>query len=157
MQFRNGIRFLVQCPVVAATEIAAGDLLFIENGKALPASDFTWSTDLETTQADFVAAFLGVAYSSSAAGETDPVSVDISPLAFYEVETTAVINTLASFVGPAEGETGALSNSVLASVASATRAIGRVTKISAGSETRAGVSLASSCFTASSNVNAALG
>ena len=157
MQFRNGIRFRVQCTVAAATEIAAGDLLFIENGKALPASDFSWNTDLETTQAAFAAAFLGVAYSSSAAGETDPVSVDISPLAFYEAEMSAAVTMLASFVGPAEGDTGALSNSVLASVASATRAIGRVTKISAGSETRAGVSLASSCFTASSNVNAALG
>lgn len=157
MQFRNGIRFLVQCPVLSATEIAAGDLLYWDNGMAKPAADYPWNTDLATTQANFAAAFLGVAYSNSALGESHPVSVDVSPFAFYEAETATTLSTFAAFVAPSEEAPGVLSNRVLAATLAASQAIGRVTKIATGSQKHAGVSLASSVFTASANVNAALG
>src|SRR5687768_15859861 len=82
--FRSGIVQLIRCPVLAATVIEPGDLLFLDADTVKPAADFTWTTDLATTRGNFAAKFLGIAHTGSADGETDDVSVDVSPLAVYE-------------------------------------------------------------------------
>src|SRR5438128_14642 len=72
--------------VDSGTVIEAGDLVWLDTNDAKPAKDFTWTTDLATTQGNFAAVFLGVAHQSSAAGETADISVDLSPFSVYEFD-----------------------------------------------------------------------
>ncbi|MBQ9455414.1 MAG: hypothetical protein IJU53_07065, partial [Thermoguttaceae bacterium] len=65
----------VSAPVASATVIEIGDLLYLDSGKALPASSFAKSTDLAGTQAAFAPKFLGVAMQASPAGMTYPIRV----------------------------------------------------------------------------------
>ena len=155
MQFRTGVRLLVRVPVAEAAVIAPGDLVYFDGAAAAAAWDFPWTTDLATTRAAFAAAFLGVAYSGSAAGEAEPISVDISPMSFYETSSVIAIAEIGIPVGPAENA-GTLSNTVLEQTPAA-EAIGRVMKSSAPNSTRIGASLASAFHTGSANVNAAIG
>lgn len=79
LRYRHGDVQLRRLRVDSATVIEAGDLVWLDSDDVKPASDFTWDTNLATTQAAFAAAFVGVAHTPSAAGETDDVAVDVSP------------------------------------------------------------------------------
>jgi hypothetical protein len=85
---RHGPQFLVRVAVDSATEIRAGDLLFLDTDDAKPASSEAWNTDLATTQANFNNHFLGIAQADHPAGSgaVDDFPVDISPLAVYELD-----------------------------------------------------------------------
>jgi len=78
----NGEQQFVEVAVATATVIYIGDMVYLDtsNNVVKPASDYTWNTDLATTQASFAAFFLGIAGDQSAVGDTDKVKVDISPL-----------------------------------------------------------------------------
>lgn len=78
---------IVYVAVDDTTTINEGDFLFLDTDDAKPASDFTWGSDLATTQATFVNQFLGIAKSSHASGDgavTD-FPVDISPFSVITV------------------------------------------------------------------------
>ena len=155
-RFRSGLVQLVRFPVSAATVIEPGDLLFLSSGLVAPAADFTWTTDLATTQAAFAAAFVGVAYTGSADGETEAVSVDISPLAVYESDANAATFNVGDLLAPAE-TLSALANQTLDQVASASLAIARAMETTAASSPTVRACFASSIHAASANVNAAVG
>src|SRR5690606_15130961 len=100
--FRSGVVQLVRCPVVSTTILAPGDLVYLDEGAVKPAGDSPWTTDLATTRGNFAAQFLGVAYSGSDDGETDDVSVDVSPLAVYELAAKSGEYAFGDLLAPAE-------------------------------------------------------
>ena len=153
--FRSGIVHLVRFEVAPATVIEPGDLLFLTSGKVEPAAMFPWTTDLATTRAAFAAAFVGVAHTGSADGEDEPVSVDVSPLAIYEVEVNTAAFQIGNPLAPAE-TVNALDSQLLEQTGNAAEAIARCME-SAAAAPSIRCCLASSIHTASANVNAAVG
>ena len=155
LRFRSGQVHLRKIPVESSTVIEAGDLLWLDNGAAKPASDFAWDTNLSTTQAAFAAQFLGVAHQPSLAGETLPISVDVSSESVYEFDVDSDDYVFGQPLGPSE-DSSSLERQQLAA-ANAAAAIARAAEFSSDSVTRLRVTFASAYHTASSNTNAVLG
>lgn len=156
LRYRSGQVELRKVRVDADTVIEAGDLVFLDNDDAKPASEFTWTSNLATTQAAFAAAFLGVAHQASAAGDTDPVSVDVSPFSVYEMNVAAGTYEVGDLLSPDESSSTLMCQQ-LEAVASGGLGIARAAEYKASSSTRLRVTFASAFHTASSNVNAELG
>lgn len=112
---RFGPQFLVHVAVDSATEIAAGDALFLDTDDAKPAADFTWDTDLATTQAAFVNKFLGIAQADHPAnsGAVTNFPVDISPMSVYEMTCASQTHELGDTLGPDKASGNALISSAL--------------------------------------------
>jgi hypothetical protein len=90
LRFRSGQVQLVKVPVLQHVEIDVGDLVYLWAGKAFPLSQFPddW-VDLSDRRKAVPKAFLGIAHQSTASGETEHISVDLSPLAVYEMDVEA--------------------------------------------------------------------
>lgn len=86
LRLRSGQVQLVRARVRSEDAIDAGDLVYFDDNVARPASTFTPRASAEETQAAFAAVFLGIAHQPSAPGEEHDISVDISPMAVYEVD-----------------------------------------------------------------------
>jgi len=156
LRFRSGPVQLIKASVDSGSAIEPGDLLYLDSGTARPASEFTWDTDLATTQAAFADAFLGIAHERSEVGETEPISVDISPQAIYEFDLDASSYTLGDLLGPDEA-TSTLMTQQLEAVGTTARAIARLVEITSGFVSKARVTFASAYSTGSANVNAQVG
>lgn len=143
-------------PVLSATVIAKGDMLFLDSGTVKPAASFTWDTNIATTQASFAAAFVGIAYTASANGETDPVQVDVSSESVWEFDMASATMLVGAPMGPAKASGNALENQKIVS-ATATSCIFRASDNYASATTRGKVTMASAYHTGSSNVNANVG
>lgn len=105
----TGFPDVINVPVVLDNEdlpdadIADGDLLFDDgNGFASPVTEFTWDTNLATTQAAFVAAFLGVSSGRSRLGSEDardlvvPVRMDGND----QVDCVSAAHQIGDLLGP---------------------------------------------------------
>ena len=156
LRFRSGQVELHKVRVDSDTVIDAGDLVWLDTDDAKPAADFTWTTDLATTQGNFAAAFLGVAHQSSAAGETSDISVDLSPFSVYEFDVGSDTYELGGLLGPSHG-TNVLTNQKLETVASSGLAIARAAEYKAAASALLRVQFASAFHSASANVNADVG
>ena len=99
LRFRSGQVLLHKVRVDGGTVIDAGDLVYLDGDDVKPASSFPWDTDLATTQAAFAAVFLGVAHQQSAAGETDDLSIDLSPHAVYEFDANSAAYEIGDLLG----------------------------------------------------------
>ncbi len=155
-RFRSGLVQLVRFHVAPETVIEAGDLLWNDAGFVKPASEFAWTTDLATTRAAFAAAFAGIAHTPSADGETEDVSVDLSPLAVYELDAVAAGFKVGDALAPAE-DSSTLSSRTLEKVSNAAHAIARSAENVVGTASNVRACLASAVHAGSSNVNAAVG
>ena len=89
LRFRSGAVELHRLRVDSATVIEAGDMVYLDTDDVKPASSFTWTTDLPTTQGAFAAVFLGIAHQQSASGATDPLSVELPPHSVLDVNVNA--------------------------------------------------------------------
>lgn len=98
--------------------------VWLDTNDVKPASDFTWDTDLATTQAGFSVVFVGIAYESSADGETNDILIDISGNSVYEYDCASATFQPGTPVAPAKDTGNALLNNKLVSCAAAA-AIGR--------------------------------
>ncbi len=156
LRFRSGQVELRKVRVDSGTVIEAGDLVYLDADDVKPASQFPWNTDLATTQSAFAAVFLGVAHQPSAAGETDPVSVDLSPHAVYEFDVNPATYELGDALGPDE-QSAALMNQQLEAVASGTLGIARAAEYRGTTAGTLRVVFASAYHPGSANVNASLG
>lgn len=157
-RFRSGRVHLARVRVDSATVIEKGDLVYLDTDDVKPASSFTWDTDLATTQAAFAAAFLGVAHEQSASGDTDPISVDLSPDAVYEFDVASATYEVGDMLGPdKDGGNNKLMDQQLEAVASGGLGIARAAEYKAAAATALRVTLASAYYTGSANVNANLG
>jgi hypothetical protein len=156
LRFRSGQVFLHKLRVDSGTVIEAGDLMFLDTDDVKPASDFPWTTNLATTQGNFAASFLGIAHQQSADGDTDDLSIDLSPHAVYEFDVNAATYEAGDLLGPDE-LSSALMNQQLEAVASADLAIARAAEYKANSSSLLRVTFASAFHTGSANVNAGIG
>ncbi|MCH7687120.1 MAG: hypothetical protein IH899_10640 [Planctomycetes bacterium] len=156
LRFRSGQVHLHKLRVDSATVIEAGDMVFLDTDDVKPAGSFTWTTDLATTQGNFAASFLGVAHQQSANGDTDDVSVDLSPDAVYEFDVNSATYEVGDDLGPDE-QSSALMNQQLEAIASGGLGIARAAEFKANAASLLRVTFASAFSTGSANVNAALG
>lgn len=132
-RYRYGDTCPVQAPFDTAVAIAIGDLCYIDSstGKVEPASNFTWTSDLATTQPLFAARFVGVAgqrydgTNSTAYGIKDG-NLRVDTDGVYEFDCAAATFKVGDLVGPAKQSGNALENQKVAAVAGKTLAIGRV-------------------------------
>lgn len=156
LRFRSGQTQLFKLRVDSGTVIEAGDLVYLDGNGVKPAGNFPWTTDLETTQTAFCTLFLGVAWQASPDGETEDVSVDLSPHSIYEYDVASGTFEVGGLLGPDE-LSSTLRNQQLASVASTAAAIARAAEYKAAAATSLRVMFASAFHTGSANANASVG
>lgn len=156
LRFRSGQVQLHKLRVASATVIEAGDMVFLDANDVKSAGSFTWTTDLATTQGNFAASFLGIAHQQSANGDTDDISVDLSPQAVYEFDANPATYEVGDALGPDE-LSAALMNQQLEAAASSASGIARAAEYKASSASTLRVTFASAFAAGSSNVNAAIG
>ena len=156
LRFRSGQVELRKVRVDSATVIEAGDLVWLDTDDAKPASAFAWTTNLATTQGNFAASFLGVAHQQSRAGDTDPISVDVSPHSVYEFNVNSASYEVGALLGPDESSS-TLMNQQLEAVGSAAAAIARAAEFTSGAQGMLRVTFASAYACGSANVNAQVG
>ena len=155
LRFRSGQVNLRKVRVDSGTVISAGDLVWLDADDAKPASAFAWNTDLATTQSDFAAKFLGVAHQSSQSGDTDPISVDLSPHSVYEFDVNTASYELGDVLGPDELSSTLMNQQLEAAVAGS--GIARAVEYTPSASGTLRVTLASAYATGSGNVNAEIG
>jgi len=89
-RYHHGKQTIVQMPVASATVIEIGDFVCYTSGYAVSPSSFKTGNAASTNaRAAAEAAFVGMALSASASGETDPINVDISLESVYELALKA--------------------------------------------------------------------
>lgn len=155
---RQGRSVLKKMPVASATVIARGDVLFYDTTDHVvkPAADFTWDSDLVTTQAAFAEVFAGIAEEASASGETDPVSVETSPEAVYEIDVpSGTYHQDDEFANDKASGNALLSQTLEQAIS--TLSIAKCFKNMTAAGTRVWVTFAPALNTNSSNVNANIG
>ncbi len=155
LRFRSGQVQLHKLRVDSGTVIEAGDLVFLDTDDVKPASDFTWDTDLATTQSEFAAVFLGVAQQQSADGDTDDVSVDLSPFSVYEFDVNSATYEVGDSLGPDENSSALMNQQLEA--ASAGNAVARAAEYQASASSTLRVQFASAYHPGAANANATLG
>ena len=130
----------VMAEVDTTSAIALGDLVAQVSGEVISATNFTWTTNLATTQENFATAFLGISgqtklanvekiYGNSVANQ---IRIDCSGI--YEGDYTGVALVIGDYVGPSSAASVLLPQS-LVKVATASLAIGRVVESLAGNGT----------------------
>lgn len=96
----------VIAPVATAKAVAVGDLVALSSGSVISALDFTWDTNLATTQTAFALALLGVSGQSKVADKAsvygnstaNEIRVDCSGI--FEATYTGTALLVGDFVGP---------------------------------------------------------
>ena len=130
----------VVAPVATNKAIQVGDLCAIVSGNAVSAADFTWDTDLATTQENFAAAFLGVSGQLKRAdiakvyGNSNDNEIRVDCSGIYQGTYTGSALVVGDFVGPSSSGSALLPQS-LVKVASKDLAIGSVVEALAGTGT----------------------
>lgn len=155
-RFRSGQMKLVPFQVASATVIEPGDMVFVYStlDQVKAAGDFTWDTNIATTQAGFVNVFAGIAYTGSASGETDDVLVDVSSNSIYEYPCASATFKTGAPVGPAK-QSGNLLEPQKVVEAVGTSSCGRTVEPKSSAATSIRVSFASAY--SAHNTNAVVG
>ena len=140
--FRRGQRRIASVAVDSGTVIAIGDMLYLATDDVRPASDFTWDTNLATTQAGFADVFVGIAMHKSASGDVLPVDIDISADSEYQFGCASATYAYGATVGPDKASGNALLAQTLEAAVAAS-SVARVLKAEASATTAVWVSFAS--------------
>jgi hypothetical protein len=107
--------------------IQSGDFVANVSDKAVPASAFTWTTDLATTQTNFAASFLGASESRSLPeADIRGMRVAVNMDGTYEVDCTSANYTVGQYVGLAKDTGNNLLSSKVEACTTKVRAIGVV-------------------------------
>lgn len=152
--YRKGPVTLRSYPVASASVVNLGDAVYMDT-TAKANGDYTWDTNLATTQGTHAAVFIGIAHTASASGETDNIQVNVNPETVYEVDCASATFLPGALVGFAK-QSGNLLEPQKVAAAISTSSVGRV-ETGVTSATRVRVTFASAYHTASSNVNANVG
>ena len=155
-RFRSGQMKLVLFRVASATVISQGDMVFVYStlDQIKSAADFTWDTNIATTQAGFANVFAGIAYTGSASGETDDVLVDVSSASVYEFPCASATFKTGAPIGPAKQSGNYMENQKVVE-ATGTSSVGRTVEPKSSAATSIKVSFASAY--AAHNTNAVVG
>lgn len=123
---RIGTPEIRTAPVLAATVIEVGDMLWYDasNNCVKPASDYTWDTDLATTQGTFKDVFIGIAIHGKTASQPAG-TIAFGTRGQWEMDCASAAFDMATFLGPAKQSGNALENQKVVAVANATLAIGK--------------------------------
>lgn len=132
-QYIQDPNYPIVAPVATATAVNVGDLVAVQSGAVVPASGFTWNTDLVTTQTAFAAAFVGHSFQFKGAnvarvfGNSEDNTLGVSSAGTYEFDCAAANFTLGQYVGVAKNPAAnALLDQTVVGVGSAAAAIGQV-------------------------------
>lgn len=125
-RYRYGETKPATAPVGSADVIEIGDMVGLSSGAVKNAADTAWNTNLATTQADFVATFLGVAMQQSASGSTDEIRIASDGV--FEFTCAAATFHVGDLVGPAKQTGNLLESQKVVAVSTIATAIGRVWK-----------------------------
>lgn len=110
----------LNCPTAASVMINTGDHLWLNSGVATPASSFTWTSNLATTQAAFRLLYLGVANEDKSVLDVSTRSIQVIVDGIFQYPCTALGGALhiGNFIAPDKDPAGNnLMDQVLASVA----------------------------------------
>lgn len=146
LRFRSGQVQLVKCRVDANTIIEAGDMVWLDGDDVKPASAFPWGGLLDSQQG-FATKFLGIAHQQSQDGDTTPISVDLSPLSVYEMDTPATTYEVGDMLG-ADEQSHTLMNQKIEKVGYKSAAIARAVEFKSTASSTLRVSFASAFFSA---------
>lgn len=93
-RFLRGLQTPIEVPVASATVIEKGDFICLVSGNAVPAGSVADAGDAAANREAVADAFIGMALTASASGETDPVIVDCSDNAIYKLtlQTAAAVS-----------------------------------------------------------------
>lgn len=142
MRWRYGETNSVIAAVDSSTVIELGDLLYLSDGEAFPASAMTPESTVAATQAAFSAAFLGVAMQKSNSGDAAPIRVATTGV--FEYDAPSATYGLGDMVGIYEEEAeDDLPSQKLDVVELVAGAIGRVCRIESTATTSILVTLKS--------------
>jgi hypothetical protein len=150
-QYKHSNPAPVMAPVATAKAVALGDLVGQSSSTLVKASDTVWDTNLATTQAAFVALFMGVSAQRKDANVARPYgnSVDnyirVDTDGVYEFDCASASFDVGDLVGPAKDTGNALLDNKVVAVGSSAAAIGRVHKKGA-SVTRVQVKILSTLY-----------
>lgn len=100
---------------IPTNTISPGDLVAQVSGYALKASDWTWDTNLATTQAAFALAFIGLSAGRSRAASTDARDLNIPVLKDGDelCDVTSGNYTFGQYLGPAKDTGNNLKNTLV--------------------------------------------
>lgn len=122
----------VIAPVLTAQAVAVCDLVGLSSGNVVRAEDQAWDTDLATTQAAFVALFLGVSGQRKTAnvarvdGNSEDNRIRVDAEGVYEYDCASASFAVGDLVGPAKQSGNALESQKVVAAGSESVAIGRV-------------------------------
>jgi hypothetical protein len=119
--------------VDSATVIEIGDMLWLDTDDVKPASDYTWDTNIATTQRAFAKVFVGVAADRSASGDTDLLQVNMAGV--HEFACASAAHELEDYVAPANSGSSTLVNQTVVKVTDPTLAIAKVAQREASATT----------------------
>ena len=146
MRWRYGDTNPVVAAVDAEAEIAIGDLVWLDDGEAKPASAQADQGNKPANQAAFAADFLGVAMQRSQSGDAAPIRVATTGV--FEFDCPSDTYELGDLMGPDENDEGdALLDQHLVKVAAGQLAIGRVARREPADSTRVLVDVRSTVMT----------
>ena len=140
-RYRKGDTDPRSVAVDSATVIEVGDMIYLVSGKAKPAADLAWDTNIATTQETFHDAFLGVALQRSRDGDTDDIAY--ASKGEFEFDCASATFAMGALVGVAKQSGDAIENQKVVGVAGANLAVGRVTRIVTSAATTVHVAIES--------------
>lgn len=112
--------------VDSAQVIEIGDFTWLNTDDVRAASDYTWDSDLATTQRSFVKLCAGVSGDQSESGDTDEVAIETGGI--VEMDCAAAQFEISDLVGLAKALGNNLEDQKVVAVASHDLAIGKVTQ-----------------------------
>lgn len=119
--------------IATAQVTAINDICAMVTGTVVRAADFTWTTDLATTQTAFALVFAGVAAQVKTSttnarvyGNSEDNVIMLSTAGVFEYDCAAATLEVGDFVGPAKDTGNALLSNKVVKVATAALSIGRV-------------------------------
>jgi len=127
MRWRYGDTNPVTLPVLVGIVIEIGDLIYLNNGSAKPASSQADQGTLVANQEMFHDNFVGVAMQASRASDTEPIRIATSGV--FEFLCSSATFELGDLIGTNEEGTGTqLDNQIIVGVATPNLALGRCAK-----------------------------
>ena len=119
-------------PVATATLVEIGDFCALVSGEVIPGADFTWDTNLATTQTNFADAFLGHSFQYKKAdvarvyGNSTDNIIGASTSGVYEAQSATTFD-VGEFVGLAKNpSSNALLSQTVVKVDAVAKSIGVV-------------------------------
>jgi phosphoheptose isomerase len=160
-RYRYGDPFLISLTIGDSNQtVNINDMCYMSSNKVYPAGNYTWTSNLATTQNNFAANFLGIAREDFPRNEnalrsssSTTVAVDVSADSVYSFDVASATVNYGAAMAPADSGSSTLMPQKLVATGN-TRGIARTIKAYTSATTAVYVQFASA-YTASSGNSAA--